>query len=144
MYIFSNNYLIGIQVSIAGLSTLTCIVSNLLLKEGNNFPQTWYRFHKYFDNIVPKHWKRVVICVNEDHIFQDGEVLCPKCGEQRNHTVHLTYRNKVVPRKWFYYVDFIDLVKHRFAKDPEWVKVCLFGLFSFLILFFAYLIFFFF
>lgn len=112
-----------IQVSRAGLSALILIVSKLVLPEGNRFPSTSHLFHQFFEDAVPKQWKRIVICVKEHHIFEDGEVVCPKCGEQRNRTLYLTYGDKEIPRKWFYSVDFVELVKHRFAKDPAWVKV---------------------
>jgi len=105
-----------------------------LLPDGNSFPSTLYLFNKYFERAVPKAWQKVVICVNEHHIFEDGQVVCPKCGEQRNRILHLTYDNKEVPRKWFYSVDFIELIKHRFAKDPAWVKV-----YNFILLYFFHL-----
>lgn len=94
-----------------------------MLPEGNSFPATMYLFHKYFEEVVPKQWERVVICVNEHHIFKVGEVVCPKCGEERNRVLDLTYTRKEIPRKWFYSLDFIELVKTRFAQDPAWVKV---------------------
>ena len=105
------------------MNTLLALISDVLLPADNQFPRSWHLFRKLLKFSMSK-MKKVHICVHEDYIFNGNEITCPKCNANRFKTRHLAGgRTKQVPKKWFYYVNFIDRLKKKFAEDKDWVKV---------------------
>ena len=112
------------QIPISAVNSLCAILHDLLLPEGNIFPQSWYLFRKEFTTKVKANWKRVDICENEHHIFEFGETVCPICHKDRYNILRLAKGDTSVPKKFFYEMNFINQIKDRFKRDKVWVQVC--------------------
>ena len=111
------------QIPVAALNALCAIISDFLLPENNEFPRSWFLFRNTFAEVLGSRWKKVDICINEDHIFLEGQQICPICGEQRYKIKRLKKGDHRVPRKWFYKMSLIDQINYRFSKDVGWVQV---------------------